>query len=136
NKKIGIELAVTSGTKAVGQANEHLKSKNSKGNATGEIIANNLQLSFDPDVLGLQVKPETPVTLYNNEFWYLVVHSDGDEVRFELSKPYSIGDDGHVDSWKERIFFEPIPMDDIPVDKGQEDMEDDEDIVVDVSRKI
>ena len=44
--------------------------------------------------------------------WVLLFHSDGKEIRAELSLPDSIGEDGHIDGWRERIILGAQPFDD------------------------
>jgi len=44
--------------------------------------------------------------------WVLLFHSDGKEIRAELSLPNSIGDDGHINGWRERIILGAQPLDD------------------------
>ena len=43
--------------------------------------------------------------------WILLIHRASNEVRCELSLPISIGDDGHIDAWSERILLGSIPLD-------------------------
>src|SRR5712691_4883672 len=43
--------------------------------------------------------------------WILLIHRATDEVRCELSLPISIGEDMHVDAWRERILLGSIPLD-------------------------
>lgn len=46
----------------------------------------------------------------------LLVHTAKDELRAELSLPASMGHDGFIDAWKERIILPARPLD--PVDTG------------------
>lgn len=43
--------------------------------------------------------------------WILLVHRAMNEVRCELSLPSSMGPDGRISSWQERIFLGSIPVD-------------------------
>jgi hypothetical protein len=43
--------------------------------------------------------------------WILLVHRSQGEVRCELSLPTSMGPDGRVDGWQERIILGSIPTD-------------------------
>jgi hypothetical protein len=43
--------------------------------------------------------------------WILLVHRAMNEVRCELSLPRSMGGDGRIDSWQERIILGSIPVD-------------------------
>ena len=39
------------------------------------------------------------------------MHRTINEVRCELSLPFSIAEDGHIDAWRERILLGSIPLD-------------------------
>lgn len=43
--------------------------------------------------------------------WILLVHRAMNEVRYELSLPRSMGNDGRIDTWQERIILGSIPVD-------------------------
>ena len=43
--------------------------------------------------------------------WILLIYRGVNEVRAELSLPVSIGDNGKVNDWRERIMLKPIPRD-------------------------
>ncbi len=43
--------------------------------------------------------------------WVLLIHRAADEVRCELSLPFSMALDGHIDGWCERILLGSIPID-------------------------
>jgi hypothetical protein len=43
--------------------------------------------------------------------WILLFYRDKEEIRAELSLPDSIGDDGHIDHWRERIILGAQPLD-------------------------
>ena len=45
--------------------------------------------------------------------WLLLMHTAEDELRAELSLPASMGHDGRIDAWKERIILPSTPLDPI-----------------------
>jgi hypothetical protein len=64
--------------------------------------------------------------------WVLLIHRAGNEVRCELSLPSSMGTDGRIDAWHERIVLEAVPVDGTQLDIEVSDLPD---IDVDVQRR-
>lgn len=76
-----------------------------KGPATGYIVeANQAQLSLFPKASALGMLT-----------YILLIASDDEELRYELSLPDLFSEDGYVVRWKERIVFPPIRLSDEPV---------------------
>src|SRR5207249_4791227 len=46
--------------------------------------------------------------------WIMLIHRAEGELRCELSLPVSVGDDGRVNQWRERILLRSIPFDPVP----------------------
>ncbi len=109
----GFAIAVASGSEHTGRiGRETPTTKRRKGPSTAEAVHTNAQLylfeEFAPAMA--QREPERAT-------WVLLFHSDGKEIRAELSLPDSIGEDGHIDGWRERIILGAQPLDDdiVPV---------------------
>ena len=107
-----VAIAVATGDAATGRANEQPTTKSSKGPSTVEAVTSNqlmLDLTFFP--------PEPPQAAHpsareqQRTTWILLVHRAQGEVRYELSLPTSMGPDGRVDGWQERIILGSIPTD-------------------------
>lgn len=67
--------------------------------------------------------------------WILLVHRARGEVRCELSLPTSMGVDGRVDGWRERIILGAIPTDPDLMEITPPTPPDQPDIHVDVKRR-
>lgn len=107
-----LAIAVATGDDATGDSGATATTKSSKGPSTVEaVISNQFQLSLDfpPVVLSAPGRPtdagEQRMT------WILLVYRGMTEVRCELSLPRSMGGDGRIDSWQERIILGSIPVD-------------------------
>jgi hypothetical protein len=99
-------IAVASGSEHTGQVGrETPTTKRRKGPSTAEAVHMNAQLYLFPEFA-----PAVP-TEPDRATWVLLFHSDGKEIRAELSLPDSIGDDGHINGWRERIILGAQPLD-------------------------
>ncbi|MFT3778360.1 MAG: hypothetical protein QM772_08835 [Ottowia sp.] len=107
-----VAIAVATGDAATGRAEEQPTTKSSKGPSTAEAVTSNqltLDLIFPPVEL-----PQASRPLGQDQqrtTWILLVHRSQGEVRCELSLPTSMGPDGRVDGWQERIILGVIPTD-------------------------
>jgi hypothetical protein len=77
-----------------------------RGAMTHAAIEINQQTALDLET-GVTILPDAPESK-KRVTWWLLVNTRHDEIRFELSCPNRIGDDGRIDSWSERIVFAPI----------------------------
>lgn len=102
-------IAVATGDEATGRADMAPTTKSSKGPSTVDAVSSNnaqLELPYDfPPVVRPSVTDEQRMT------WILLVHRAPGEVRCELSLPTSMGSDGRVDGWRERIILSAVPTD-------------------------
>lgn len=108
----GIAIAVSSGCANTGKPQFLPTTKSPKGpNTVAAVHANLAQFDLFADAFPVPVPAgaDGPVT------WLLLFHRDREEVRLELSLPASMGDNGHIDGWKERIVLPSIPLDPVPV---------------------
>lgn len=105
-------IAVATGDDATGRAGAIPTTKSSKGPSTVEAVTSNqFQLSLDFPPVPIP-SPARPADLDDKRMtWILLVHRAMDEVRYELSLPRSMGSDGRIDSWQERIILGSIPVD-------------------------
>lgn len=107
-----VAIAVATGDAATGRVEEQPTTKSSKGPSTAEAVTSNqltLDLIFPPVEL-----PQASRPLGQDQqrtTWILLVHRSQGEVRCELSLPTSMGPDGRVDGWQERIILGAIPTD-------------------------
>ncbi len=133
NPSGAVAIAVATGDDATGRADAVPATKSSKGPSTAEAVTSNqMQLElpyvFPPVAARAQDGEEPRMT------WILLVHRAAGEVRCELSLPTSMGTDGRVDGWRERIILGAIPTDNeaLEITPPQPSMPD---ITVDVKRR-
>jgi len=107
-----IAIAVATGDEGTGRQDATPTTKSSKGPSTVEAVASN-QLQLDlPFVFPPVEVPARPAAADKQRMtWILLVHRAQGEVRCELSLPSSMGTDGRVDRWEERIILKAIPTD-------------------------
>lgn len=98
-----ISIGISSADENVGNRTMPSKTKNPKGTQFDAISHQNQQYSFWPD---------EPSFLGTTAIWLLLYHFSQDQLLLELSLPNNYNWDSHkIDSWKERIFIAPIPID-------------------------
>lgn len=107
-----IAIAVATGDDGTGRAEASPSTKARKGPCTIDAIAaNQLQLNLFEEAPPFPV-PAMPCDPQDDKTtWVLLIHRATSEVRGELSLPSSIGTDGRIDGWQERILLSPIPLD-------------------------
>lgn len=99
-------ITVSSGDENTGNPDRSPKSKNAKGSATEDLVANNKQLTF---FYALPMPTPTPNKPMSGRMtWVLLIARINDEVFLELSLPNDMDEDGRVASWKERIILPTI----------------------------
>lgn len=100
-------IAVASGSEDTGRADGQMPTtKRRKGPSTADAVHANAQLDlFEEFAPTVTTEPDLAT-------WFLLFYGDTDEIRAELSLPNSIGDDGHIDGWRERILLGSRPLDD------------------------
>lgn len=127
-----VSIAVAGGNKATGQDGVGpLKLARKRGPMTTDRVKKNAvngQLAFS---LGERFEPKAKAK--KNEpadigclTWFLVIYAATDEIRLELALPFSVGSDGLVSGWIERILLPPLPISGaiLPVDPHQDDDDD------------
>lgn len=105
-------IAVATGDEATGRRDAVPTTKSSKGPSTVDAVTSNqMQLEL-PYVFPPVAAPARPASRDEQRMtWILLVHRARGEVRCELSLPTSMGMDGRVDGWRERIILSAIPTD-------------------------
>lgn len=106
-----VAIAVATGDEATGRRGVTPSTKGSKGPSTFEAVATNqtqLNLFEFPPFIPAETQTESDEKRMT---WILLVHRAQGEVRCELSLPTSMGADGRVDGWQERIILGSIPTD-------------------------
>lgn len=128
-----VAIAVSTGDDATGQADRNPSTKSSKGPSTIDAVsANRIQLSLFADLPALPASARAPARDSSWITWILLVHRSTNEVRCELSLPSSMGEDGRVDEWQERIILGSLSLD---TDFVEETLPALPDITVEVTRR-
>lgn len=106
--ELKLAISAASGDEATGNSSAHPSNRSRKGRNTVEAIEANRQLE-----LFEQFPPDDQVE-EGKQTWVLMHHTDTSrgEIRVELSRPSSIGKDGKITEWAERIILNSIPFDD------------------------
>lgn len=89
----------------------HPTTKSPKGPSTLNAVYVNAELIDDlfPETVPTPSVDESE----RNITWLLLIHTADTELRAELSLPASMGHDGRIDAWKERIILPATPLDPI-----------------------
>lgn len=129
----GVAISCATGDENTGIADGHPFTKYKKGPRTVEAVAKNQLNMFallDPPGFKREAALLSDATLT----WILLTHRAKTEIRYELSLPQTVGQDGRVTGWARRIILPPLPIDgDVEVLYLNEP--DPEDIVVEIERK-
>ncbi len=109
----GKTMAITacSGDENTGIEDQTPCTRSPKGVRTKDAVsANQHAFEFMKDPAPIVASVHTP----GRATWIFLIYRDPrrSEIRSELSLPGSMTEEGHIDSWKERIIFQPIPFDD------------------------
>jgi hypothetical protein len=131
-----VAIAVATGDDATGRAELQPTTKSSKGPSTASAVTGN-QLQLDLIFPPVEVPPTARRTASDEPrmTWILLVHRAQGEVRCELSLPTSMGLDGRVDGWQERIILGAIPTDPDLAEITPPSPPHQPDITVDVKRR-
>lgn len=111
NEAKTIAITVASGDENTGIKEEFPCTRSAKGPRTAEAVrANKQQQKFDfmVDVTPIVASSRVP----GRATWLFLVYRNmhASTLYYELSRPISMADDGHVDDWAERIIFPPTPF--------------------------
>lgn len=110
NETLNLAIAVASGDEATGNPYAHPSNRSKKGRHTVDAIESNRQMVLLFEEFMQEVKEDVE----GNQTWILMHHTDTSkgEIRFELSLPAEIGNDGKITSWSERILLGSVSFDD------------------------
>jgi hypothetical protein len=104
-------ITASSGDEDTGRKDGFPCTSSAKGPRTAQFVKANKQQKFAfmeaPADLAAAVKKPGRST------WIFLCFRDllHNELRYELSRPIDMSEDGHVDDWAERIIFPPFPID-------------------------
>lgn len=128
-----IAIAVATGDEETGRAEASPSTKAPKGpNTIDAIAANQLQLNLFAESPPFPAPARSSDARDEKVTWILLIYRATSEVRCELSLPSSIGTDGRIDGWRERILLGSIPLDSEFVEVARPALPD---ITVDVKRR-
>lgn len=105
NEADSLAIVVTTGDEATGLVGASPSNKCPKGINTAEAVEVNNQLDLFSEFLPKVEETKGFTT------WVLLIHLATDELRAELSLPYSISN-GKINGWKERVILPSMPLDD------------------------
>jgi hypothetical protein len=109
HEELKLAITVASGDEGTGDPFAHPSNRSKKGRNTAEAIEANRQLElFEREPHEFQEDGE------DRQTWVLMHHTDvaRGEIRLELSRPSSIGEDGKINAWAERIILGSLSFDD------------------------
>jgi hypothetical protein len=93
-------IAVASGCEQTGVVGREMPTtKCRKGPNTADAVHANEQLYLFRELAPVVTREPDRAT------WILLFHNDAKEIRAELSLPNSIGEDGHINGWRDRIII-------------------------------
>lgn len=100
-------IAVATGNEGTGLEDASPATKTPKGPNTKGAIVQNQQLDMFYALADnvADVSPENDLEYEQQLTWVLLIYRGQEEVRCEVSLPVSIGDDGRIDGWRERIIL-------------------------------
>ena len=105
NPETAVGIAVVTGDEGTGRVHGEPRSKTPRGEQSIFLVRSNerqMGLPF-PD----QARRFIPLPAEVEQItWWLLIHSDGDRVRAELSLPIGLGDDHRLSVWEERIVID------------------------------
>ncbi|MGQ7298035.1 hypothetical protein [Quadrisphaera sp. KR29] len=109
-------IMTAQGTAGTGTA-EPVTTRRSKGERTTKFVRANAQLELELDFPGSTDVEDLPPAAT----WVLLVYTDGDIVRSELSRAVKISDEGYINDWAERIALPVIRLNDVLSLDGDDD---------------
>lgn len=109
HEEFKLAIIVASGDEGTGNPSAHPFNRSRKGRNTVEAIEANRQLE-----LFESLPPEVQQEEEGKQTWVLMHHTDTGrgEIRLEMSRPSSMGKDGKITEWAERIILSTIPFED------------------------
>lgn len=130
-----LAIAVSSADAGAGTTGP-VRTKNPKGTATEKAVDINEQGNLFKDPLPIVLRAPRPVPTNGMQTWFLLFHVGEAHIGYELSRPFSMGEDDRPNAFHPRMRFAPIPRADTgnaPSDDGGTPPPTDH--VVDVTRR-
>jgi len=127
-------ITAVSGDSNTGMKDEFPCTRSSKGPRTADAIrANQGRFEFMDDPTPVVASMKVP----GRSTWLFLFYRDmqRSELRYELSKPTSMSEDGRVSNWAERIIFPPSPFDENVPMIGEDDRGQSPEIVVEIRKR-
>jgi len=134
NQAKTMAITAVSGDASTGREDEFPSTRSSKGPRVADAIrANQGRFEFmdDPAPVVASMK------VAGRSTWLFLFYRDmqRNELRYELSKPTSMNEDGHVSGWSERIIFPPTTFDENVPRIGEDDGGQSPAIVVEIRKR-
>lgn len=101
-----LAIAVSTGNQNTGRVDATPSTSRAKGPRTAYAVDIN-QTCFP----GFEPKPKVDDADADYPTWFLLFHREKSELRSEISLPTKMGEDGHVNAWRERIILPTLPLD-------------------------
>lgn len=132
----GVAIAVATGDDATGNPDLSPTTRAVKGiSMLLSVVANQAQLNlFSDDDAGGPATNEDAEDRQGLVTWVFLIHRSSNEVRCEISLPSSMGADGRINAWRERIILPAVPVDGDQVEVAKPDTAA-PDIEVEVKRR-
>jgi hypothetical protein len=103
-----LALMTAMGNSGTGTASP-VSTRRKRGETTEKLVRANNQLVFDFELEDApQALRTTPMPT-----WVLLVHTEGDRIRCELSLARHMDEDGFIDAWLDRIALPSIQLNDV-----------------------
>jgi hypothetical protein len=134
NQAKTMAITAVSGDASTGCKDEFPSTRSSKGPRVADAIrANQGRFEFMDDPAPVVASMKIP----GRSTWLFLFCRDmkQNELRYELSKPASMNEDGHVSGWLERIIFPPTPFDENVPRIGEDDGGQSPEIVVEIRKR-
>lgn len=114
NRRLALMTAL--GNSGTGTASP-VSTRRKRGETTDKVVRVNAQLAFEFEIA--EAPPALRQTLMPT--WVLLVHTEGDQIRSELSLARHMDEEGFIDAWLDRIPLPSIQLNDVL------DVDDDDD---------
>ncbi len=135
NEAKTIAITAASGDENTGRADQFPCTRSPKGPRTADAVRINREqqrFAFMEDPTPIVASLKIP----GRSTWLFLIYRDFEvgELRYELSRPVTMADDGYVSDWAERIVFPPTPLDTDIVRLGRDDGGQSPEITVEIKK--
>jgi hypothetical protein len=133
NERKDTAITSCSGDKYTGRRDGFPSTRSARGERTRDFVRlNQIAFEFMDDPAPVVASTKVP----GRATWLFLVYRDMErgELRYELSLPRSMDEDGHVDDWAERIIFPSTPFDTTDPRIGEDDGGQSPEITVEIRK--